>query len=109
MDDKTFDEALKNYRQVRKSDYMRIRTNRKEHELKTSNRLLGAGAITALDTNQVDSDAGFWEYFETGLKEVEGVSQGDINKLFSFLRTEHNKLAPKLNLSDLEKIAESLL
>jgi len=111
MNEETFNEALKKYKVVRKPDYMKVRWNRNRPGEQGNNKRRQAEEFddTVIDTSTVDSDAGFWEYLESALKDVDGVTKMELNKLLAALRHEHNTLAPKLNLADLDKIAASLV
>jgi hypothetical protein len=111
IDEEAFNEELKRYRTVRKPDYIKVRLNRKAGDAKSGRKALTSSEdLASVDTSSGDTEAGFWEKLESALRSVDGtLTQAEINKFTSSLRHEHGTLAPKLNLSDLDVIASSLL
>jgi hypothetical protein len=111
MDDSEFNEALKQYRVIRRTDHYKVRWNTNKNASKEVKKRPG-GAVsrdTTIDKSNVEIDAGFWEVLEQGLKGIANLTTVESNRFSSNLRGEHNALITKINLSDLEVIAASLV
>ena len=107
MDEDTFHAELQGYPVRRSKDYIKVRYNKRAN---TKRKVKDEeDAVPEVDTMNVENDAGFWEYLESALKGIDNIEKSQMNKFFAALRNEHRSLAPKLNLSDLDFIAASLV
>ena len=99
-----FKAELSKYEVKRKADHYKVKWNRKTHEKREVRLKEDMLESTTIDPSSVASDAGFWEILESASKSIFN-NTTDMNQFFNALRTEHNAMSKKINLTDLNALA----